>query len=223
MSDINIIDKGFAVALAWPKTYCKQPGAWYDGITHTLRISTNRFYQVGHAALILVDPRTHKCHYFDFGRYHAPFQYGRVRSEKTDPGLAIRAVAKISSDRSRIQNLEEILTELQSKPEYHGDGEIHAGYCKIDFDKAFRKASLLQNESPISYGPFVRNGSNCSRFVCTSILAGKPAFKYAFSLKYFVFLTPTPLNNVNALEHKMVVPKPFYHPVLRPAPFKEIL
>ncbi|MFO8001550.1 MAG: DUF6695 family protein [Marinilabilia sp.] len=211
---------GFAIALAWPATYCKQPGSWYDDITHLLNISTNRFYQVGHAALVLVEAGTRKCHYFDFGRYHAPFKHGRVRGEITDPGLTIRTKAELSEDGGRIDNFREILEELQSNHECHGDGDLHAAYCGVNFEKAFAKARQMQEDSPIPYGPFKRKGSNCSRFVCTSILAGNPAWNITFDLKYLVFLTPTPLNNVNALKHKSVVPKPFYQPVLKPAPFK---
>ncbi|MFW5753346.1 MAG: DUF6695 family protein [Marinilabiliaceae bacterium] len=217
---MNKHNTGFAIALAWPATYCKQPGSWYDPITHHLKISTNRFYQVGHAALVLIHSETGKCHYFDFGRYHAPFQYGRVRSETTDPGLKIGTPAKISEDGRYIENFRDILNELQANHECHGDGDLHAAYSPVNFEKSFCKASQMQANSPLPYGPFAPNGSNCSRFVCTSILAGEPASKFAFRLKYLVFLTPTPLNNVNVLQHKEVVPKPTHQPVLRPAPFK---
>jgi hypothetical protein len=84
---------GFAIAIAWPQTLCKQPGSWYDPLTGWLGISRNNYYRAGHAALVLVEGDTGKCHYFDFGRYHAPYQHGRVRSGETDPGLAIRVRA----------------------------------------------------------------------------------------------------------------------------------
>ncbi len=209
---------GFAIALAWPGTYCKQPGSWYDGITNYFNISTNYFYKVGHAALVLVNTKTAKCYYFDFGRYHAPFQHGRVRGEITDPGLKINTLARLSKDRTRIVNFEQILSELQSNHECHGDGDLHAAYTPINFEEAYTKVRQMQERSPIPYGPFEPNGTNCSRFVCTGILSGKPPVKHAFKLKYMVFLTPTPLNNVNALQDKKVVQKPFYDPVLRPAP-----
>lgn len=212
---------GFAIALAWPETYCKQPGSWYDGITRFFNISTNNFYRVGHAALVLINSETNQCHYFDFGRYHSPFQYGRVRGEITDPGLTIKTTAQISGDGNNIDNFRDILEELQSNHECHGDGNLHAAYTPVNFKKAFRQARQMQESSPISYGPFAMGGTNCSRFVCTTILAGQPAKKFAFRLKYLVFMTPTPLNNVDALEHKLVVSKPFDAPVLRPAPFRD--
>jgi len=221
MPNMSENNTGFAIALAWPATYCKQPGSWYDDITHQLKISTNRFYQVGHAALVLVNTNTKKCYYFDFGRYHAPFQHGRVRGEMTDPGLAIKTQAQISEDGTYIENFREILEELQRNHECHGDGDLHAAYVPVDFEKAFSKSCRMQENSPIPYGPFKIKGSNCSRFVCTSILAGQPQPKYALRLKYLVFLTPTPLDNVNALMDKQVVPKPSHQPVLRPAPFSK--
>lgn len=198
---------GFAIAIAWPETYCKQPGAWYDPIMLLLDINKNNYYKVGHAALVLINSETKKCHYFDFGRYHAPFQHGRVRSEITDHGLKINTIAEISEDGKNIENFNEILTELQLNHECHGEGALHASYCNINFEKAYQKALQLQQRSPIPYGPFRYKGSNCSRFVNTSIVAGKPDWIYSFKLKYFVFLTPTPLNNVNSLPNKVIIPK----------------
>ncbi|MDP2338437.1 MAG: hypothetical protein Q8N05_18700 [Bacteroidota bacterium] len=198
---------GFAIAIAWPETYCKQPGYWYDAISNFLGLSDNHYYKVGHAALVLVDPETRKCHYFDFGRYQSPFQHGRVRSEQTDDGLKMKTPALISEDGRKIENLEEILTELQLNPECHGEGKIHGSYGRINFHRAFSKAFYLQQKSPIPYGPFRYKGSNCSRFVNSALIAGKPSWLTAFKLNYLVPLTPTPINNVNSFENKVVLPK----------------
>ncbi len=197
---------GFAIAIAWPETYCKQPGYWYDEMMNFLGFSNNHYYKIGHAAVVLVDPETRKCHYFDFGRYQSPFQHGRVRSEATDDGLKMKIAALFSEDGKEIENLKEILTELQLNPECHGEGKIHASYSKINFHRAFSKAFYLQQISPIPYGPFRYKGSNCSRFVNSALIAGKPSWWKAFNLKYFVPLTPTPINNVNSLENLVVLP-----------------
>lgn len=209
---------GFAIAIAWPETYCKQPGYWYDRLTHLLGFSDNHYYKVGHAALVFVNSETKKCHYFDFGRYHAPYQHGRVRSEITDHGLKMNTLAKISENGRCIENFTEILTELQLNHECHGEGALHASYCGIDFEKSYKKALQLQQRSPIPYGPFKYKGSNCSRFVNTSILAGKPELKHSLRLKYFVPLTPTPLNNVDSLTNKVVIPKLLNTAAFCPAP-----
>ena len=198
---------GSAIAIAWPETYCKQPGYWYDGLINFLGISKHHYYKVGHAALVLVNAKTGKSHYFDFGRYHSPFQHGRVRSEITDQNLKINTKVHLSEDGTAITNFEELLNELQLNNECHGDGAIHASYCSIDFDKSYQKALQLQQIGPIPYGPFRYKGSNCSRFVNDSILAGNPHWKVKFKLNFFVPLTPTPLNNVNALLNKTVLPK----------------
>jgi hypothetical protein len=129
-------------------------------------------------------------------------------------------VAKISSDKKQILNFEEILTELQKNPECHGEGNIHASYSIINFEKALAKAEQMQQQSPIRYGPFQYNGSNCSRFVNTVLRAGKPDFKAAFKLNFLVPLTPTPMNNVNSFGNKTVLPKmlPF---TFTPAPIAD--
>lgn len=212
---------GFAIAIAWPETFCKQPGAWYDNFINRIGISTNHYYKVGHAALVLVNRETQKCHYFDFGRYQSPFQYGRVRSELTDDGLRINTIAKISVDDRKIENLEEILTELQLNLECHGEGTIHASYGKINFRKAFSRVTMMQQKSPIPYGPFSYKGSNCSRFVNTAIRAGKSSWLATFKLNFLVPLTPTPLNNVNSFRNKTVLPKLLAIPTFSPSPISD--
>jgi len=201
------INSGFAIAIAWPETYCKQPGSWYDPLALMFGINKNNYYKVGHAALVLIDIINQKAHYFDFGRYHAPYQYGRVRSAETDHDLKINTIPEISGDGQEIKNYHEILHELQTNPACHGEGTLYASYCKVNFEKAFAKANQMQEKSPIPYGPFKYKGSNCSRFVNTAILAGNPDLKYRFSLKYLVPLTPTPLSNVNSFENRQIIPK----------------
>lgn len=204
--DAGYRHNGFAIAVAWPETLCKQPGSWYDSLAGKLGISRNNYYRAGHAALVLVESETGRCHYFDFGRYHAPYQHGRVRNGETDPGLAIRFRARISADGMRIDNFREIMTVLQHNVEYHGDGTLYASYCKVNFELAYEKAIEMQAASPIAYGPFVYGGSNCSRFVNTCILAGDPDLRHRARLRLLVPLTPTPMNNVNSLTNKIEIP-----------------
>ncbi len=223
--NINNKNSGFAIAIAWPQTWCKQPGSWYDPITGLLGINRNNYYQAGHAALVLIDSKSKKCHYFDFGRYHSPFQHGRVRSAETDYDLEMETIPVISEDGKFIENLEEILNELQENPACHGDGDLHASYSPVSFFSAYNKVLQMQRSGPIPYGPFQFRGSNCSRFVNTAILAGNPDFKQQLRLKYFVPLTPTPLNNVDALDHRIVIPHKAggnFHPLTK-KPGKDFL
>ncbi len=165
---------GFVIALAWPQTYCKEPGAWYDRFTRWLGINRNNYYMAGHAALVLIEGTGEKCHYFDFGRYHAPFQHGRVRSAVTDHDLELKTLPQISRDGKTIQNFRIILDELQQNPGYHGEGALYASYTNVDFQKAYGRALEMQQPGPIPYGPFLRKGSNCSRFVNSVNIAGDP-------------------------------------------------
>ncbi|MDT8402298.1 MAG: DUF6695 family protein [Bacteroidales bacterium] len=197
---------GFAIALAWPQTFCKEPGSWYDPVTRWIGISRNNYYRAGHAAVVLVDTEQESCHYFDFGRYHAPFKYGRVRSADTDHDLKMNTIPEISADGKSISNFREILVELQHNPACHGEGILYASYSPVDFDASYNKAVRMQSDSPMPYGPFKQGGSNCSRFVNTVILSGKPHWYRRLRLKYFIPFTPTPLNNVSSLPHRLRVP-----------------
>lgn len=188
---------GIAIALAWPETYCKQAGGWYDGFLRTLGFNKGHYYQAGHAALLVIKKLDSEIHYFDFGRYHAPKGFGRVRSVKTDPELALPLVAKWNES-GELQNLQDILKAFNANPAYHGEGVLHASSAQIDFDLAISKATEVQNQSPVKYGPFTYGGSNCSRFVNTVLLHASPGFFKWMRLYLPWTLTPTPLSNVRS-------------------------
>jgi len=190
---------GFAIALAWPETSCKQAGAWYDGLMYQMGINKKGYYKVGHAALVLIDDETGSCRYFDFGRYHAPHGHGRVRGELTDHDLKVSAKANISADRKEILNLDEILSELHANPSTHGTGAIFGAATRINYDEALKFTIQLQAKEHIPYGPFIPYGTNCSRFVNSAIRAGKPVFPQSIKLNLPPMLTPTPLWNLKAL------------------------
>ncbi len=130
-----------------------------------------------------------------------------MRNAETDHDLEIKTIPVLTINEDRLENFWEILYELQNNPACHGEGDLYGSYCPINFEAAFVKAKQLQDKSPIPYGPFVPNGSNCSRFVNTSIRAGKPNFWNWFGLRFKVPFTPTPLSNVYALENRLVLPK----------------
>lgn len=197
---------GIAIALAWPQTLCKKAGAWYDKPMKWLGfLSNSNYYKVGHAAVVLVNKATGKCHYFDFGRYHTPYQYGRVRSSYTDHELEIKTKALI--EKQQLINYRQIIGELHKNSSCHGSGEIHASYCEVNFEKAYKKAYEMQIQSPIKYGPFLPQGTNCSRFVNTIILKGNPKWFYKFFLWFTKIITPSPKAIVKVLENYLILKK----------------
>lgn len=195
---------GTALILAWPETYCKQAGGWYDDLLFRLKISKHRYYKVGHAAVVLIDHQSSVCHYFDFGRYHAPFGYGRVRSAETDHELNLRTNAHFNEN-GEVSNLEEILQEIVHKEECHGTGSLHSGTFSINFESAFLSAKQMEAISPIPYGPFLINGSNCSRFVRSVMLAGCLSIFKRVRLKIPFTISPTPLGNIRSVENYKIV------------------
>jgi len=187
-----------AIALAWPETYCKQAGAWYDKPANWLGIAKNNYYQVGHAAVVLVEPDTNECLYFDFGRYHAPFGRGRVRDKFTDHELKLKTKANIEG--AKLLNLNEILQEIQSKEECHGDGKVEGSAAVIEFNKAYYQAKKLQGMGTLPYGPFTPNGTNCSRFVRTVLCCSLQSKKLRSRLSFTKTLSPTPIRIVQTLK-----------------------
>ncbi len=194
---------GVAIALAWPQTLCKHAGAWYDHPMRWLGFCSGGYYRVGHAAVVLVEIATGTCRYFDFGRYHAPAGYGRVRDADTDHDLRIRSRAHLDAS-GNILNLESVLAELHRNPACHGTGSLYGSSCTIDYDAAFAAAKQMQVQSPWPYGPFVWRGTNCSRFVRTVVLAGNPKWRAQAALAMPLTISPTPIWNVRAVGPKFI-------------------
>ena len=82
------MEKDFIIVLAWPEGLTLGAGAWYDKI-----FSINGKYRVGHSALVLVNSKSNHLEYFDFGRYHTPNNFGRVRDKETDPDIMLKKKA----------------------------------------------------------------------------------------------------------------------------------
>jgi hypothetical protein len=199
------MNNGYAIALAWPETLCKKAGAWYDIPMHYLGFSKDGYYRVGHAAVVLVNAETGDCQYFDFGRYHAPHGSGRVRSVYTDHELAINTKATFAEGANQLANTHEILSELYQNPSTHGTGTIYGAVSPINLQSALEKALKLQEADHIPYGPFAYRGSNCSRFVCDAVLAGKPGLLPRFKLNFPWMLTPSPMWNLRASSGEIVM------------------
>ena len=195
----------FLITIAWPRALAKQTDAWYNGVAKGLGINRRGYYRAGHAALILVNAADSSCHYFDFGRYHAPFGMGRVRSATSDHDLALRTKAVIRG--RRILNLRALLEEVLKNPASHASGPMWAGYVRADFQSALKTAERLQEASPIVYGPFVQGGTNCTRFVRTVALAARMPVAHHLRMAVVPMMTPTALNNVAALWHHVRIPK----------------
>lgn len=198
---------GFAIALAWPELYCKQAGGWYDIPLNFLGITKNNYYKVGHAAIVLINGENLTAHYFDFGRYHAPYGYARARCAETDTELNLKTKPLVDVSRGEILNFTEFLVELQSSNVFHGEGTLYASYTCIQFEHAFAKAMEMVEKSPMKYGPFQYKGSNCSRFVCDVLNAGSLNLLEWLKLNFLIPLTPTTLTNVRALPHQTTMQK----------------
>lgn len=188
----------FIITLAWPEGMTTAAGAWYDAI-----LSKNGKYRVGHAALLLVNSATSKIHYFDFGRYHTPIGYGRVRDAETDPDVRV-IDAKINDD--TIQNIKEILLYVSKMKSTYSKGRLYASVVeRVSFTQAYKKAKEIQKKGMLHYGPFVIDGTNCSRFVAKVIInSGVSAIK-KLRLKYPFCISPSPKRNVSICNNNYYV------------------
>ena len=127
----------FIIVLAWPEGMVAAAGSWYDKV-----LAKDGKYRVGHSAMVLVDSNTKQMNYMDFGRYHTPLGFGRVRDLETDPELKLKTTASI--EKGRITNIEEILLEIDSLQSTHGDGKLFASVLdNICFKKGYKYAKSI--------------------------------------------------------------------------------
>ena len=184
--------------LAWPEGYVRAAGAWYDKV-----FSINGKYRVGHSAAVLINSKEGKAYYFDFGRYHTPQGYGRVRDEETDPDLVLPGVI-IKSD--KIVNLNDILVFLSKLKSTHGEGRLYASVLsEVAFSDAYNYAKKLQNKGMVKYGPFVYGGTNCSRFTASLAISSLPPFFKKIRLRFPFCISPSPKRNVSILNNTYYV------------------
>ena len=189
------------IALAWPNTKVVKEGKWYDYPMQWLGFITEGKYNAGHAALILVNHENGNLEYFDFGRYHTPNQFGRVRDKITDPDIEIRIKASIEN--GGIDNVQEILLDRYFNKACHGDGKLTAVLVNnIDFDKAYQKAKELQKRDAIPYGPFELKGSTCSRLVVQVVYASTNNWLSKLFIKVPYTISATPRSNKKVLNDK---------------------
>lgn len=179
------------IVLAWPEAMVAGANSWYDKY-----FSEKGKYRVGHSALILINHETEKLFYFDNGRYHTPAGFGRVRSQETDPDIKIKS--KLILKNKQIHNIKEILFEVKRKKSCHGKGVLYASIIhNISFEKAFLFCNKMVAKGLIPYGPFVRGGTNCSRFVAKAIQESSSSILTSLRLMLPITISPSPKRNVS--------------------------
>ena len=195
---------GTAIAIAWPYFMGKQAGSWYDPVMQLLNINRNFHYRVGHAALILIN-NVGKCFYFDCGRYHTPYQKGRIRDVTTDHDIGLQTLAVCDS--GRVYNIRSLLKEIQLNKAFKGEGPLMAASCGISFGSAFSAVKAKQKKGAMFFGPFTIRGINCCRFVWRGILCGKPDCRYNWKLKLIFPFLPRPKTIVSILPNNVLLPE----------------
>ena len=99
-----MINKDFIIVL-WLTEGMVTAGSWYD----------NFFPKMENTELVIltnfVNSETKKLHYMDFGRYHTPEGYGRVRDAETDPDVGIPF---FEIKNNKILNIDKILKDASS-------------------------------------------------------------------------------------------------------------
>lgn len=185
------------IALAYPDTFVRVSEEFVCKIFPLFGVGTKEYLKAGHAALVLVKKETGEAFYFDFGRYVTPFGKGRVRSQETDQELRIPIVGRFDAS-EKLSNIEDFLLYLEAHPEKtHGKGKLIASVSEgIHFETAIQFIRKIQSLGSIPYGGFIKDGSNCSRFVTDSILTSTTVPKVKSGLKRIKRFTPSPLGNV---------------------------
>tara|TARA_B000000565_G_C23779033_1_gene375197 strand:- start:1559 stop:2215 length:657 start_codon:yes stop_codon:yes gene_type:complete len=185
------LQRDFVILLAWPEGMVSAANSWYD----IFFSNKDKKYRVGHSAIILINSSNNRSHYFDFGRYHTPLGYGRVRDEETDPNLVLQDV-KIKSN--KIINLKSLLLQVAQIKSTYGEGRLYASLMSyVCFKKAYKYAKSIQNMGALKYGPFTINGTNCSRFTASVAISSNPKPIKKFRFKYPFCISPSPKRNVS--------------------------
>ncbi|MDY8138805.1 DUF6695 family protein [Aquimarina sp. 2201CG5-10] len=188
---------GKIISLAFPDTFVRFSDESVLNLLPLFGLGKNRFIKAGHAAFVLIENSTGNAEYYDFGRYITPEGHGRVRSAVTDVELEIPFKALMSND-GALDNIEEFLLWLEDNPQKtHGSGRLVASVCdQVFYDEARAFVVAMQEKGSIPYKAFGKEGSNCSRIVTDTILAGTDQKKIIKPLLRNKLFTPSTVGNV---------------------------
>lgn len=187
---------GIILTLAYPDTVVMVSEEWFSPYLRFLGIGKKNFLRAGHAALVLINKETGVLEYHDFGRYITPKPNGRVRGNDTDNELHFPLKAIIKNN--TITNLDAILMFLGTHPKLtHGEGKLVASVCKsIDYHKAKTYITKMQEKHFIRYAAFIKNASNCARFVTDVLIASVTDSEIKKKLEKSKWFTPSTIGNV---------------------------
>ncbi|MBN4070282.1 hypothetical protein JYT76_01240 [Olleya sp. AH-315-F22] len=187
---------GFIIALAYPDTIVKISDEKLAPYLRFIGIGTKNYVRAGHAALVLINKETGILEYHDFGRYICPQGYGRVRGKDTDNELDFLLKAEIEN--GEIKNIDKLLKFFATNPKLiHGDGKLVASVCdEIDYVKSRNYITMMQQRHFIRYGVFIKDASNCSRFVTTTLIASVTDASIKKKLIKSTRFTPSTVGNV---------------------------
>lgn len=189
-------NSGIILTLAYPDTIVMVSEEWFSPYLRFFGIGKTNYLRAGHAALVLINKETGILEYHDFGRYITPEPHGRVRGSDTDNELHVPIKAEIEND--TIINLNTILKYLGTHPKLtHGDGKLVASVCKsVDYQIARTHITKMQNKHFIRYAAFIKEASNCARFVTDTLIASVTDFKIKKALENSKWFTPSTVGNV---------------------------
>ncbi|MBN4058052.1 hypothetical protein JYT34_01290 [Olleya sp. AH-315-K02] len=187
---------GIILTLAYPDTIVKISDEKLAPYIRFIGIGTKNYVRAGHAALVLIKKSTGNLQYFDFGRYISPQGYGRVRGKDTDNELDFPIKAEIVDN--EIKNIDELLKFFATNPKLiHGDGKLLASVCdEIDFEKAQSYITSIQKRNFIRYAVFVKDATNCSRFITSTLIASITNERIKRKLIKSTRFTPSTVGNV---------------------------
>lgn len=187
---------GIILTLAYPETIVMVSKEWFSPFLRYAGIGKKDYLRAGHAALVLIHKETGILEYHDFGRYITSEPHGRVRGKDTDNELDFPLKAQIKE--GRIDNLNEILQFLATHPQLtHGDGKLIASVCSaVDYQKARDYITHMQSRHFIRYAAFMKDASNCSRFVTDTLIASVTDMKIKKRLEASNWFTPSTVGNV---------------------------
>lgn len=188
---------GKILAIAYPDTFVRFSDDLMLSLLSYIGIGKNKYVKAGHAAMVLVENATGKALYYDFGRYVTPEGKGRVRSAETDVELQLPYSAEINT-KNEWANVDKFLMWLSTNlDKTHGSGRMVAAVCDhIDYDRAFKFVTRLQQNGSMSYRAFGSGASsNCSRLVTDTILASTDHRRIRFWLTRNNLFSPSPIGN----------------------------
>ncbi len=186
------------IIISYPDMLVHNTEAAYHNLIRVVGVGGKKRTRAGHASFVIAKKNTPTFEHYDNGRYIAPVGYSRVRSAETDIEMLVDLEAKWED--GVLTNHKELLQWLYNNPDKTlSSGDIYATInYNVSYERVKDYIKEMLEEETMPYCPFLKDGTNCARFVSDAMSIGIIDDEVQQQISRIYRITPSGLSSVRS-------------------------